>query len=128
MMEHQSHSSSESSMTSIATKAFGALLALVIIGGVLFLVYQKSGLDPAYNREQAFENCKATILANVATPNQVTFVNTAETTQTIPNRDGYTMVMVMDVNDHGQKNRVSYNCAVTNQKTWLTETIHGLFG
>jgi hypothetical protein len=127
MMEHHS-SQPESSMMSIATKIFGGLVALVIIGGVLYLVYLKSGLDPAYERQTAYDNCKATILASVASPNKVVFVNTPENTQTIPNRDGYTMQMVMQVDDHGQKTTASYNCDVAQNKSWLAQIMHDLFG
>jgi len=127
MMEHQS-SQPESSITSIATKIFGGLVALVIIGGILFLLYQKSGLDPAYERQTAYDNCKATILASVASPNNVEFVNTPENTATVPIRDGYTMEMVIRVNDNGKKATFTYNCDVAQNKSWPAQIMHYFFG
>ncbi len=127
MMEHHTQPQSNFSMMSIATKVFGGLVAAVIIGGILYLVYQKSGLDTAYNRQSAYDNCKASILANVAAPNKVHFVNTPENSVTYPNRDGYTMVMNMQIEDQGRMRSVSYNCDVLEQKTWVSETFHDLF-
>lgn len=127
MMEHHTQPQSDYSMMSIATKAFGGLVAAVIIGGILYLVYQKSGLDEAYNRQTAYDNCKASILANVAGPNKVHFVNTPENSQTFPNRNGYTMVMELTVDDNGQARSVSYNCDVVESKSWLAETFHEFF-
>lgn len=127
MMEHHSQSQPELSMMSIATKVFGGLVAAVIIGGIVYLVYLKSGLDPAYNRQTAYDNCKASILANVAGPSKVHFVNTPENSQTFPNRNGYTMVMELQIADQGQMRSVSYNCDVVENKSWLTETFHEYF-
>lgn len=128
MMEHHSESQSESSMMSIATKVFGGLVAAVIIGGVLYLVYLKSGLDSSYNRQTAYDNCKASILANVAAPNKVHFVNTPENSETVPTRSGgYTMTMVMQMEDQGQMRTVSYNCDVAENKSWLAQTAHDFF-
>lgn len=127
MMEHHTQAQPEVSMMSIATKAFGGLVAAVIVGGILFLVYQKSGLDSAYNRQTAYDNCKASILASVAGPSKVRFVNTPENSQTFPNRNGYTMVMEIQIQDHGQMQTASYNCDVVENKTWLSQTFHDFF-
>jgi hypothetical protein len=127
MMEHHSQSQSEYSMMSIATKVFGGLVAVVILGGILYLVYQKSGLDTAYDRQTAYDNCKASILANVAGQSKVHFVNTPENSQTFPNRNGYTMVMEMQIEDQGQARSVSYNCDVVENKTWVSQLVHEFF-
>lgn len=127
MMEHHTQSQSDLSVMSVATKIFGGLVAAVIIGGVLYLVYQKSGLDTAYNRQTAYDNCKASILASVAGPSKVQFVNTPENSQTYPTRNGYTMVMEMRIKDHGQTQSANYNCDVAESQTWLAHTVHEFF-
>lgn len=111
-MEHESHLP-ESSMMSMSIKIFGGAVALVLLGGLLYVAYIKSGLDPSATVADAYDECKDSVLSTMARTDKVQFINTPATSTLVKDGNGYMMVMKLSVTDRAGQRTVSYNCAVS---------------
>lgn len=110
-MEHESHLPEESNL---AITIFGWLIALVLIGGLLYIVYQKSGLAP-FDVETAYDNCKTGILQG-GNGKGITFLSTPENVKVYDHADGHTLVMKLRLNEGGMVRDVDFSCNIPKQK------------
>ncbi|HEV2562740.1 MAG TPA: hypothetical protein VGT78_11425 [Rhizomicrobium sp.] len=105
---------------SMLPKIIGGVVAVGLVGAVLYALYGNSRTDATTDNLNAYNNCKAEILAHLARPDTAQFLDDVGKVAVVRNGSEFTLPLnVRASNGFGGKLTVAYRCTI--------EQVHGDF-
>ena len=109
-MEHEAQLSQEASAL---PKIIGGVVALGLVGAVIYALYGNSRTDATTDNLNAYNNCKAEIVAHLARPDTAQFLDDVAKVPVTRNGDKYSLPLnVRASNGFGSKLTVTYHCTI----------------